>query len=379
MKIIIKTIILSFLAQGLLFANAFAPEYYKNQVEILRTLDIESSFIGDPVFVEAKSELKKLHSKTLVISAENNYEFIPVLRQIINEQDLPKEFLYLAIVESGLKTHSTSRTKAIGVWQFMENTAKSLDLRVDPYIDERKDVFKSTLAAANYLKSLKAEFGKWYLAILAYNCGNGKLRQAIKEAGSDDLSILLDADKKYIPLETRVFIRKILTLAFLANNEDFVFEQNSAFANYSLSHEFSKVRVPQSVSLRDLAKLADLDFAEFRRYNPHFRYDFTPPNGEVFVYLPLSKSESFSQKLDTTKLAKVDTTIPKTQIYIVKSGDSLYSIAKKYKISVASIRAYNKIKKNHLSIKQKLVIPIPKQEYNYAKTQNKTTAKLVSR
>lgn len=373
-----KFILACALALTQLFASEYINDHYEKQLMVLRNLDIQSSYISDLVFLEKKDELKKIHSDMLIISANKSYEFIPKIRQILKEQDMPDEIIYLAIVESGLKTQSTSSAKAAGIWQFMENTAKSLDLRVDPYIDERRDPFKSTLAASTYLKELKAEFGKWYLAILAYNCGNGKLKQAIKEAKSDDLSVLLDEDKKYLPLETRVFIKKILTLAFEANNKDFLIENESFFVNYTLASDLTRVEVPASVSLKDLAQLAQLDFNEMKRYNTHFRYDFTPPDGKVSMYLPLDKLALFSEELSTKKLAKVDTTIPKTQIYIVQSGDSLYSIAKKHKISVASIREYNKINKNHLSIKQKLVIPIPKQEHNHAHSQDKTT-KLVAR
>lgn len=347
-------------------ANVFTPEYYKNQIEVLRKLDIESNYISDLVFVESKNHIKRVHSKTLAVSESEFYEFIPTIRKIMKEHDLPKEFLYLAIVESGLKAHSISRTRATGIWQFMERTARSFDLRVDQYVDERRDPFKSTAAAASYLKNLKLEFGKWYLAILAYNCGNGRLKQAIKEAGSDDLSILLDDEKGYLPSETRAFIKKILTIAFLANNEDYLFDESRALANYALSSEFVKVQIPSRVSLNDLAKLIDVSLSELKRYNPHFRYDFTPPDDQYYMYIPLEKRLIFEQNYDPKKLAKVEIKIPKTKVYIVRSGDTLWSIARKHGISVAQIKEYNKIKKNnHLSIKQKLIIPL-KEEYKYA-------------
>lgn len=350
----------------------FLPSSYAKELQILRNLDIESAYMSDVVFVEKKEYLKKIHSANLIHSTNRHYELVPVIRNIIKEEQLPDEFLYLAIVESGLRTHSISKAKAVGVWQFMENTAKSFSLQIDPYVDERRDFFKSTFAAAKYLQELKAEFGKWYLAILAYNCGNTKLRQAIKEAQSDELSILLDEEKKYLPLETRNFIKKILTLAFLAQNEDFHFEQEQNVANYPLISEFSKIAVPDSVSLNELAQLAELSYEEFKKYNPHFKYDFTPPRTQSFVYIPLHKALIFEKNIQEISLAKVDTTIPKTKIYIVKAGDTLYSIARKHRISIASIRAYNNIRKDHLSIKQKLILPI--QEYEYAKNSQATLA-----
>lgn len=356
------TLILGLLT-SVLFANVFTPEYYKNQIEVLRELDIESNYISDLVFVQSKDSIKRTHSRTLSVSMDGFYEFIPAVRQIIKENELPKEFLYLAIVESGLKAQSTSRVRATGIWQFMEKTARSFDLRIDEFVDERKDPFKSTLAAANYLKELRAEFGKWYLAILAYNCGSGRLRQGIKEANSDDLAVLLDENKSYLPKETRSFIKKILTIAFLARNEDFLFEEK-ALANYALANEFVKVQVPAQVSLKDLARLTDMNYEDLQRYNPHFRYDFTPPDKSYYMYIPLEKSLTYERNKHK-KLAKVEIKLPKTQTYIVKNGDSLWSIARKHGISVADIREYNNIKKNHIRPKQKLILPLP-QLYKYA-------------
>ncbi|HJE66193.1 lytic transglycosylase domain-containing protein [Campylobacter avium] len=368
-----------FFLLSLSFANSFSPEYHQKQLEILRNLDIDSAYISDLVFVDNKEELKSLHSKSLIHSAQNYYEFIPIIRQVLHDEEVPEELMYLAIVESGLKSASVSNAKAVGIWQFMEKTATSLGLKVDLYVDERRDPFKSSFAATKYLKNLKDEFGKWYLAILAYNCGNAKLRSAIKEAQSDDLSVLLDPEAKYLPLETRIFIKKILTLAFSAKNEDFLLKNDSYFVNYTREHNFAKVDVPTSVSLKDLAKISNISFEELKRYNPQFRYDFTPPNYDYYMYIPINKLLSYEKNYDPKKIAKVDTSIPKTKIYIVKQGDSLYSIAKKHKITVADIRKYNKIKKDHLSIKQKLIIPLKKEEIKYASVENKKTSKLRSR
>lgn len=361
-----RLLTLFFALNTLIFANVFTPEYYKNQIQVLRGFDIESNYISDLVFVESAVDIRRIHSRTLSVSHSDFYEFLPSIRKIMKEQNLPKEFLYLAVVESGLKTQSTSRTRATGIWQFMEGTARIFNLRVDQYVDERRDPFKSTVAAAKYLKELKAEFGKWYLAILAYNCGGGRLRQAIREANSDDLAVLLDEEKAYLPTETRSFIKKILTIAFLANNEDFLFDEK-ALANHALTNEFVKVIIPSQVSLKDLAKVAKMDFEQLKRYNPHFRYDFTPPS-EYYIYIPLEKRALFEQNYDPRKLAKVDIKLPRTIIYIVKSGDSLWSIARKHGISVAKIKEFNKIpKNNHLSIKQKLILPLPDNGYKYAR------------
>lgn len=367
-----------------LYALQTSPEHYSQQAQILRSLDIEPSYLSDAIFLEFKESSIGIHSKTLVDTMKEFYKVTPIIRKILEKENIPQEFLYLAIVESGLKTHSISKTKAVGVWQFMKPTAQTLGLRIDPYVDERKDLIKSTYAAITYLRQLKEQFGKWYLAILAYNCGDGKLRQAIKMAKSDDLKVLLDPDKKFLPLETRVFIRKILTMAFLANNNDFLISQNSALLNYALSSEVEKIPVPASVSLKELAKLANLPYKEFKQYNPHFNFDFTPPDKkDYYIYIPLGKSSAFKRDLKEVKLAKVDTTIPHTKIYIVKKGDSLYTIARKHNISVETIKEYNKIKGNLININQKLVLKIKEKKNEKIQTAKKTSnnnhTKVVSR
>lgn len=371
-----KILIFLFLFCNFSLAQNYTPEYYEQKANILRHLDIDPSFMATTLFIDFKADLEYKHSRTLTDSIRNFSQITPLIRKVLEQEGVPEEILYLAMVESGLRTHSVSNAKAVGVWQFMEPTAKNLGLRIDAYVDERRDPVKSTYAAVQYLKQLKAEFGKWYLALLAYNCGNGKLRQAIKEAKSDDLNILLDADKKYLSLETRIFIRKILILAFLANDKDFLLQKDPSLMNYALNNEFVKVNAPSSVSLKDLAKNIGISFKTFKEYNPQFKHNFTPPNGSYYMYIPVGKVAYFNEEFDPKKLAKVDTTIPKTKIYVVKAGDSLYKIAKIHKISINDIKKLNKISKNHLSINQKLIIPIKEnknEQHKTAKTKTKNT------
>lgn len=365
-----KKIFLILLLYSIAFSQTLSPEHYQKQVDILRNLDIDPSFMSDLVFVEQREELEFKHSGVLINAMSNFSQVTPMIRKILALENVPEEILYLAMVESGLKVGSVSNAKAVGVWQFMKPTANKLGLRVDAYVDERMDLVKSTHAAATYLKELKDEFGKWYLALLAYNCGNGKLRSAIKQAGSDDLALLLDGDKKYLSLETRNFMRKILTLAFLANDRNFLLQKDASLMNYALSNDFVKVDIPSAVALKDLAKGVGMDLTTLKKYNPQFRHSFTPPGDGYYMYIPLNKVAFFEKNFKNVKLAKVDTTIPMTRIYIVKSGDSLYKIAKIHNISTDDIRELNKIKKNHLNINQKLIIPIKENKNAKVKTKD---------
>ena len=371
--------ILLFLVFAFNLVFAYVPEYYEKQAQILRNLDIDPSFMSNLFFVQIKEELESKHSGVLIKSIQEFSKVTPMIRKVLAKENVPEEILYLAMIESGLKTQSVSNAKAVGVWQFMQPTAKNLGLRIDAYVDERLDPVKSTYAAANYLKNLKDEFGKWYLALLAYNCGNGKLRQAINKAGSDDLSVLLDPDKKYLSLETRNSIKKILILAFLAHDKDFLLQKDSSLMNYALSNDFVKVDIPSSVALKDLAQSVNMDLGTLKKYNPQFKHSFTPPGNGYYMYIPLNKVAFFDENFKNAKLEKVDTRIPTTRTYIVKAGDSLYKIAKTYNVSVEDLKEFNKIKKNHLSINQKLIIPI-KENKNAKNTKSKNNyTKIVSR
>ena len=174
---------------------------------------------------------------------------------MIADAGIPDVFLYLAMAESNFSATAYSSAKAVGLWQFMPYTGKKFGLRIDDYVDERRDPIKSTRAAIEYLQSLHSEFGKWYLAAMAYNCGEGRVRRAIREAGSDDLRILLDANKKYVPRETRDYIRKIVAMAYLSNNPEFILENESDhLLNQGSSQTYTPVDVPGGTTLADVAK-----------------------------------------------------------------------------------------------------------------------------
>lgn len=350
-----KSIIVLFLLYSSSFA-LFTPSYYNKQVQILRKLDINPNYLASSAFLQNIESLEEVHSGALLSSLKEFYYITPIIREKLLKNNMPAEFLYLAIVESGLKIHSVSNKRAVGIWQFMRPTARLFGLKVNSYVDERRDFVKATEAAISYLSRLKGEFGKWYLAIMAYNCGEARLAKAIKDANSDELGILLDPDKKYLPRETRFFIKKILTMAFVASDNSFLLSKDSALLNYSLSSQLSSVVVPGSASLKKLAFLADMNYKEFRKLNPHLISSRTPPGESYHIYLPTAKLARFKNNLKDIKLAKIKIKVPSTYFYTVKKGDSLYKIAKKHKISIALIKENNKIKNNYLSIGQRLII-----------------------
>lgn len=339
-------------------ANAFlsTETNYQEQAKVLKSLDINPTFLTDLLFITMKEDTNKYKTKHFLKVLENGNRFIPVLQQMIKEAGIPDAFLYLAMAESNFAPRAYSKARAVGIWQFMPYTGKKFGLEINLYVDERRDPIKSTAAAIKYLKYLHGLFDKWYLAAIAYNCGEGRVRRAIERAGTDDLAVLLDTSKKYIPRESRLYIRKIMMMEHLSNSTDFIVGHDAGYLmNRGTTHTFAKVSVRGGTTLSNVADSVGMSYKELKSYNPHLRYGFVPPNKKYYdIYLPYGKHTVFAQNFDPKK------DNGRFYVHKIKRGDSLYSIGKKYGVSYRIIKDYNNLKSNTLRINKKLVIPVLK-------------------
>ncbi len=358
--------------QGL-FAFLSTQGNYQDQARVLKSLDIEPTFLLDPVYVSMKEDLNTYKTRHFLKTLENGHRFVPVLRSMIKEAGIPDAFLYLAMVESNFAPTAYSRAKAVGLWQFMPYTAKKFGLSIDLYVDERRDPIKSTEAAITYLKYLHERFGKWYLAAIAYNCGEGRVGEAIKRAGTDDLATLLNIKKKYLPRESRLYIRKIMMMQNLSTSTDFIVENDAGYLmNRGSTNTFSKVAVKGGTTLDEVAQSIGISLNEMKSYNHHLRYGFVPPVSDSYhIYIPYDKQTDFKQKFDATK------SNGRFYVHSIKSGDSLYSLGRKYGVSYKLIKDFNKLKSNILSINHTIVIPVVKpRNRNYTIKQGDTLGKI---
>ena len=339
----------------LLSANfAFSTNQTK-EVSILGSFDIEESFMYDPVMNQMKNSNVEIYKEEHFFQAmDDAYLFIPTVKNILAKNGIPPELLFIAMAESNFSTKAYSVKKASGLWQFMPQTARLYGLRVDKYVDERMDLIKSTEAASKYLNNLYAQFGKWYLAVIAYNCGSGKLSRAIQSANSDELSVLLDPEKTYIPKESRLYIRRVIALAMIGNDEQFLLKSEyEHLLNRANASSISTVKVPSGESLKRVSKLVGIPIAELKNLNRHLKQDFTPPYLSSYdIYIPYVKLSEFKQKYFEDKTNNI------YKIHVVSKGDSLYSIGKKYSISHDLIKDFNALKASRLSLNQKLIIPL---------------------
>ncbi len=253
-------------------ANVFERNY-PNTLHLFAIFDIDESYLYDDGFISFvdnnQNGLRAFYDKSL----SRGIEVIPTIESIIALRGMTPMFLYISMVESGFVVNAISSKKAVGLWQFMPNTAREYNLIVSDEYDERLDSSKSTTSAMLYLNRLHRRFGKWYLAIMAYNCGEGRLSKAIAKAGSDDLSVLSDDRLKYLPKETRDYIRKILLVSMISQRVEegvqipFVaMDMNITIPKY----ETMKVDITADANLSYIASVIGMEADELHTLNKSF-------------------------------------------------------------------------------------------------------------
>jgi len=334
------------------------------ELSLLESFDISPSFLYDPIMNNMRNLNNDTAKDKLFFRAMNDaYIFIPAIKNILAKYNVPQEFLYLAMAESNFSSKACSSKRASGLWQFMPSTGKIFGLKIDEYVDERKDFIKSTKAAAQYLSELHKRFGKWYLAAIAYNCGGGRLEKAIKKAKTDELSVLLDPKKRYIPKESRFYIRKIVALALMGNDEQFLLHSEYEYLlNRANAYSVATVKVPSGESLKRISSIINMPIEDLKKLNRHLKYDFVPPYSKEYdLYIPYIKLSEFKQNYKARDIKNI------YKVHVVSRGDSLWTIGRKYKVPYKIIMGFNGLKNYRLKLKQKLIIPIDKHR-RYAKT-----------
>lgn len=351
----IFTLFLLFFGPTALFAGLGFESNHNKQIMLLRSFDIDPNYIHDEKLNEMILSKKKPKAyKHYYHAMQRARLYIPTIKKILHDENVPAEFIYLAMAESSFTTKALSKKKAAGIWQFMPATGKQYGLHIDDYLDERRDPIKSTEAAVKYLSSLHGRFGKWYLAAMAYNCGEGCVLNAVSKAGGkDDVFTLLDEKKKYLPAETRRYIRKIVAYGFMGIDEnDMISTDYSYLLNRASLNSIATINLPKGEKISRVAKMLDIDEEEMRRLNRHLTYDFVPPfSKKCNVYIPYNKLTRFNQEYEPCDLKKI------YLVHIVKSGESLSRIGAKYHVPYRVIKEFNELKSNYLRVRQKLIIP----------------------
>ncbi len=196
---------------------------------------------------------------------------LPKIKTILQKQGLPTDLAYLPIIESGLNPTAISSANATGYWQFMKPTALQYGLKVNWWLDERRDLIKSTWAAGRYLNTLYRMFGDWHLALSAYNMGENRLKKLIKRHGTRNFWVL--SQKKGFPLETREYVPKFLAAALIAKNPThYGFNITRKLKPYSYTYQF----VPGGTDLFRIAQQLEISPLEMKELNPELKRAFVP-------------------------------------------------------------------------------------------------------
>ncbi|MFO1519420.1 MAG: LysM peptidoglycan-binding domain-containing protein [bacterium] len=278
--------------------------------------------------------------------------FVPTELRILKENRVPKDLIFLSMIESGFNTHAYSSAAASGLWQFIRSTGRLYGLDSDYWVDERRDPEKATLAAARHLRDLYEEFGDWYLAFAAYNAGAGKVRRAIEAVGSRNFWEL--ASTSYLRQETKDYVPKILAAAIISKSpEKYGFRDVS----YQDPIATETVTVSSSTDLDVVADCAGVDTDLIRLINPELIRNVTPPNRpEYRVFLPRGTRSNFERKyahLDSGQRLK-------NVRYVAQRGDTLRSIAQDHGVSVSSLINANPSLEGRNSVPSGTTLVVPK-------------------
>ncbi len=263
----------------------------------------------------------------------------PVIRAKLRTAGLPEDMAYLPLIESGYSPHAYSRAAAVGLWQLMTSTAQGAGLRVDWWIDERRDPVRSTDAAIRFLKYLKDQFGSIYLAAAAYDGGPGRISRGLaRYAGDfegtsgDDLFFAL-ADKKYLRTETKDYVPQLIAAALVAKEP----------ARYGLHvdslppYSYETVRVGASTPLAAIARACGTSLASITDLNPHILRGVTPPRDSFAVRVPVGKAAGFDSAYAALPLET-------RQAYarvVTRKGDTYSAIARRAGLSARQVSWYN--------------------------------------
>ncbi len=382
------------------FANLIGTNFNQRDLQILKEMDIPASYITDYKLQRTYSKFLKYRKTKFIEHLNEASLFLPKIKDILKKEGIPSPFLFLVMAESNYSLDAKSNMKAIGLWQFMSGTAKRYGLKKNMYVDERFDIVKSTKAASKYLKYLHGEFGKWYLAAIAYNCGEGRLIEAMARASVDiyarehgvtmtvlrDRKIIRDYQSKrtsyyhllrtyrkiqkwgidpsintlltvqtkfrrqYLPSESREYIRKIVSYA-LMSNRNFILD-DSHLLNIGTSASIATIKVKGGTLIRSIAKCSGLSYKQLRELNRQLKQAIISPHVKSYdVYIPYPNLVTYNmnkENLDNTRYL----------IHRVASGDTLEKIGKRYGVNYAIIKDFNGLKNNMLTLNEKILIPI---------------------
>jgi len=290
---------------------------------------------------------------------QQGVRYMPMIRERLRARGIPEDMSYLALIESGYSPHAYSRSAAVGMWQFMTRTGRGMGLRIDWWVDERRDPIESTDAAVRFLRSLREQFGSLYLAAAAYNGGPGRVARGLTRIdddlqGDDDAFFAL-AGTRLLRAETKDYVPKLIAAALMAKNaKRFGFDIDSA-----APFAYDSARVPAATPMSAVAKASRTHISVIRDLNPHVLRGMTPPKDSFLVRIPVGRADSFPALFNA--LTENDRLAYRK--VVTKKGMTLTRIAATHEVEANQIRWYNPklkaTKKGVLTAGQTVLVPTP--------------------
>lgn len=277
--------------------------------------------------------------------------YVPLFWSILEQYDMPKDLVFLSMIESGFSPTAYSWAHAAGAWQFMPYTGRRFGLHVGFWVDERRDFVKSTHAAAQYLSRLYKMFDNWWLAMAAYNAGPGRMRSAIRKSGTDDFWQI--SRTRQLRRETKHYVPKLLAAARIAKQPD---RYGFGDVKYLPALSWQDLNVDVSTDLKMLTRVCALDDAKvLQDLNPELRCRVTPPGQSYTVRVPQGALEACK-----AGLLALNPAVRMTYRYaVIAADDTLERLAQRHHTSVAAIVDFNQIAPEQLQDLAEIVVPVP--------------------
>jgi membrane-bound lytic murein transglycosylase D len=305
---------------------------------------MQVSFCGEPVPMNIEDVRERFEKEFLLITEDRaqvllwlkrSRRYLLQVEAMLKEKNMPTDLQYVPVVESALLPHAGSSKGAMGFWQFMESSGKSFDLVINSQIDERRNLAASTSAALRYFSVLYERFRSWPLAVAAYNMGDTALAAYIAEQGVNDYY------KLNLSLETQRFIFRIICVKLIFSNPaafGFGLNEDEYYPLYE--SECVPVRTEKDTPIRIIAEAAGTYFKVIKDLNPEIVGN-SLPSGNYKLFIPKESVETFDVRFNA--LANNLQASKKPQVYVVKKGDSLSTIAGKFKVPLSSMIAWNRL------------------------------------
>lgn len=346
------------------FVPVFPDSVYRERIaEMRRNSPIEYTYnrhVKDYIELYAIKK-RNLTQRLLGLS----YLYFPLFEEYLDKYDLPLELKYLAVIESALNPKAGSRAGAKGLWQFMYGTGKVYGLSSTSYIDDRFDPYLATDAACRHLKDLYDLYEDWFLVLAAYNAGAGNVNKAIRRAGGTKNYWLI---WPYLPAETRGYVPAFIAASYVMQ---YAREHNLYPLHPGILYNgIDTVEVKQPVSFDQISEVMGIPVEDLQFLNPIYKLGVIPVKGDRPYYLRLPRdligdfinneytiyNYTTSKGINKEMLAEEIQKASELIVHVVKKGETIGQIARKYKVSIHDIKAWNNLKSNYLKPKRRLMI-----------------------